>query len=202
MKPLLVGALAVTGLMACACSSSSSPTVAVPVKTVTITARPTVSPSPLTPTPSPPTSSPVAAACQTGNLSGAVGGSPQGTPRALMLVIVFRNLKTVPCTLHGYPSVAQAAGTPLADIGQPSTEDPRTPPAVVTLPPGGFASAVLKIAYADTYLASSCKAVKATSLRVTPPKEKTPLNISFGTTACQGTAKLMTVTSVAQGSAG
>jgi Protein of unknown function (DUF4232) len=200
MKPLLVGALAVTGLMACACSSP--PTAAVPVKTVTITARPSVSQSPVTPTPSPPTTSPVAAACQTTNLSGAVGGSPEGTPRALVLVIVFRNLKNVPCTLNGYPRVAQAAGTPLADIGQPSAEDPRTPPTVVTLPPGGFASALLKIAYADNYLATSCKQVKATWLRVIPPKQTTPLNISFGTTACQGKAKLMTVTSVAQGSAG
>ncbi len=119
-----------------------------------------------------------------------------------MLIIVFRNLKTVPCTLNGYPSVAQASGTPLADIGQPSAEDPRTPPTLVTLPPGGFASAQLKIAYADNYLAASCKQVKATWLRVIPPKEKTPLNISFGTTACQGKAKLMTVTSVVQGSAG
>jgi Protein of unknown function (DUF4232) len=119
-----------------------------------------------------------------------------------MLVIVFRNLKTVPCTLNGYPSVAQAAGTPAANVGQPSTEDPRTPPALVTLPPGGFASAVLKIAYADTYLAATCKQVKATWLRVIPPKEKAPLNISFGTTACQGSARLMTVTSVVPGSAG
>jgi Protein of unknown function (DUF4232) len=200
MKPLLIGAVAVIGLITCACSSS--PTAAIPVKTTTITARPSATHPPATPTPSSPTSSPVAAACQTKHLDGSVGGSPIGTPSGLELVIVFRNLRTGPCTLSGWPSVAQAAGTPVADIGQPSTADTSTPRTVVTLPPGGFASARLKVAYAANQLAVACKPVKATWLRVIPPGQRTPLNISFGTTACQGKAKLMSVTSVVQGSAG
>lgn len=200
MKPLLIGALVATGLITCACSSP--PTAAVPVKTVTITARPSVSHSPATPTPSPPTSSPVAAPCQTKDLNGSIAASPVGTPSGLGLVIAFRNLRAAPCTLNGYPTVAQAGGTPVADIGQPSRPDTSTPRTVVTLPPGGFASATLKIAYAANQLAVKCKPVKATWLRVTPPGQRTPLSISFGTTACQGTAKLMSVTSVVQGSAG
>ena len=200
MKPLLIGTLAATGLMACACSSS--PTAAEPVKTVTITARPSASHSPATPTPSSATSSPVAAACQTKDLNGSVVATPVGSPSGLGVVIVFRNLRTAPCTLDGYPTVAQAGGTPVADIGQPSRPDTSTPRTLVTLPPGGFASATLKIAYAANQLAVKCKPVKATWLRVTPPGQRTPLSISFGTTACQGTAKLMSVTSVTQGSAG
>lgn len=200
MKPLLIGTLAAIGLMACACSSS--PTAAVPVKTVTITAGPSASHPSATPTPSSPASSPAAAACQTKNLNGSVGASPLGTASGLELVIVFKNLGTAPCTLFGYPGVAQAAGSPVSDIGQPSTEDPSTPRTLVTLPPGGFASARLKIAYAASQLAVACKPVKATWLRVIPPNQRTPLNISFGTTACQGTAKLMSVTSMVQGSAG
>lgn len=200
MKPLLIGTLAVIGLLSCACSSS--PTAAQPVKTVTITARPPATHSPATPTPSPPTSSPVAAACQTKHLNGSIGGSPIGTPSGLVLVIVFRNMLTVPCTLSGWPTVTQAGGTPVSNIGQPSTEDTSTARTLVTLPPGGFASARLKIAYAASQLAVACKPVKATWLRVIPPGQRTPLSISFGTTACEGKAKLMRVTSVAQGSAG
>jgi len=125
-----------------------------------------------------------------------------GTPRGLEVVIVFRNLLTAPCTLSGWPSVFQAGGTPVTNIGQPSTKDTSTPRTLVTLPPGGFASARLKIAYAASQLAVACKPVKATWLRVIPPGQRTPLSISFGTTACNGTAKLMKVTSVVQGSAG
>jgi hypothetical protein len=200
MKPLLIGAVAVIGLITCACSSS--PIAAVPAKTITITSRPSPTHPPATPTPTSPTSSPVAAACQTKDLNGSIGGTPVGTPSGLDLVIAFKNLRAAPCTLSGYPSVAQASGTPPTDIGQPATADLTTPRTVVTVPPGGFASARLKIAYATNQLAVACKPVKATWLRVTPPNERTPINISFGTTACKGTAKLMSVTSVVQGSAG
>lgn len=125
-----------------------------------------------------------------------------GTPSGLVLVIAFKNVRAVPCTLAGWPSVAQAAGSPVSKIGQPSTADTSTPRTLVTVPPGGFASARLKIAYATNQLAVACKPVKATWLRVIPPGQRTPLNIAFGTTACKGTAKLMSVTSVVQGSAG
>jgi len=196
MKPLLIGSLAVIGLLSCACSGS--PTAAQPAKTVTVTVRPSHSP---TATPTSATSSPAAAACLTRDLSGSVG-QPQGTAGGLDLVIVFKNLNAGPCTLYGYPGVAQAAGMPVTNIGQPSTENPATPRTLVTLPPGGFASARLHIANANNYPAAACKQVKATWLQVIPPNQRTPLHISFGTTACQGTAKLLSVTTVAQGSAG
>jgi hypothetical protein len=201
MKPLLIGALAVIGLLSCACSTP--PTAAQPVRTVTITVRPPATHSPATPTPSSPTRTPIAAACQAKDLNGAIGASPVGTANGgLEVVIVFRNLRAAPCTLSGYPGVRQASGTPPTDIGQPARANLSTPRTLVTLPPGGFASATLKIANAANYLAVKCKAVKATWLRVTPPGQRTPFNISFGTTACQGTAKLMSVTSLVQGSAG
>jgi len=198
MKPLLIGTLAVIGLLSCACSTP--PTAAQPVRTITITLRPSVSHSPM-PAPTPATSSPVAAACQTPNLTGSVG-TPQGLAGGFVVAIVFKNLKTTPCTLRGYPGVTQAAGNPVKSIGQPATANPATPRTLVTVPPGGFASADLKIANAANYLAATCRAVKATWLLVTPPNQRTPLHIAFGSTACQGTAKLMSVTSVVQGSAG
>jgi hypothetical protein len=209
MKPLLIGAVAVIGLITCACSSS--PTAAVPVKTMTITTRPTATHpathppaihSPTTPRPSPPPSTPVAAACQTKDLSGVVAAAPTGLPSGLVLVIAFKNLRAAPCTLAGWPTVYQATSAPVTNVGQPSTADASTPRTLVTVPPGGFASARLKIAYAANQLAVACKPVKATLLRVIPPGQRTPINIAFGTTACRGTAKLMSVTSVVQGSAG
>jgi hypothetical protein len=125
-----------------------------------------------------------------------------GTASGLELVIVFRNLRAAPCTLSGWPSVSQAVTAPVTNIGLPSKADTSTPRTVVTVPPGGFASARLKIDYANNQLAVACKPVKATLLRVIPPGQRTPLSIAFGTTACKGTARLMSVTSVVQGSAG
>jgi hypothetical protein len=37
---------------------------------------------------------------------------------------------------------------------------------------------------------------------VIPPNQKVPLNISFGSTACKGSVKLLQVTTVQEGSAG
>ena len=118
------------------------------------------------------------------------------------MVIVLTNTGTAPCTLSGYPTVTQAGGTPVTNIGQPAKENPATPRTVVTVPPNGGASVKLQIADSANYLLSKCKPVKATSLAVIPPDEKTALHISFGSTACKGSAKLMTVTTVQQGSGG
>jgi hypothetical protein len=114
---------------------------------------------------------------------------------------VFQNLGSTPCSLDGYPGVAQAGGTPITNIGQPSTENPATSRQLVTLPRGGFASAKLQIANSANYPAATCKPVQATWLAVIPPNQKTALNISFGSTACAGNVKLLSVTTVGQGSA-
>ena len=132
MKPFLIATLAALGVVTCACSSSSP--AAQPAHTVTVTAHAAASRSVTpTPTPSPPTS-PVAARCQTKNLS-ASAGAPQGYRSGLQMVIVFTNTGTAPCTLAGYPTVWQAGGTPATTIGEPARQDPATPRTVVTLPP-------------------------------------------------------------------
>ncbi len=115
---------------------------------------------------------------------------------------MFKNLGKAACTLSGYPGVAQAAGTPDTTIGQPSTQDPAAPRKPVTLPPNGVASAMLRIADPGHLPAGTCKPVKAISLAVIPPNQKTRLNISFGSTACKGKVKLLSVTAVQQGSGG
>jgi Protein of unknown function (DUF4232) len=196
MKPFLIGTLAAIGLTTCACAGSSP--AAQPAHTVTVTAQAAPSASQSGPSATP---SVAAASCATRSLSGTVG-APQGTAGGLEMLIVFRNLGTVPCTLYGYPGVAQAGATPSSNIGQPSTENPAASRTLVTLPPGGFASARLQIADSGAYPAGTCKPVKSTWLEVIPPNQKTPLNISFGSTACKGNVKLLSVTTVQQGNAG
>jgi hypothetical protein len=203
MKPFLIAILAAIGVMTCACSGSSP--AAQQAHTVTVTAHPSAHPrarmSASAPTASPTSSSPAAASCLTRDLTASVG-SPQGSAGGLEIVIQFRNLSKAACTLSGYPEVTQAAGTPVTNTGQPSTENPAMPRKLVTLPPNGFASAMLRIANSANYPAGTCKPVKATWLAAIPPNQKTALNISFGSTACKGNVKLLSVTTVQQGSGG
>jgi hypothetical protein len=199
MKPFLIATLAALGLVTCACSSSGP--AAQPAHTVTVTANAAASRS-VAPAPTPsPTKSAVAARCQTSYLS-ASAGAPQGYRSGLQMVITFKNTGTAACTLHGWPRVWQSTGPPVTTIGQPAIAGPVPPPTVVTLPPNGTASARLQIEDSATYPTTTCKPVKATSLAVIPPGEKTATHISFGSTACKGSAKLMTVTTVVQGSGG
>jgi hypothetical protein len=197
MKPFLLATLAALGVATCACSNSSP--AAQPAHTVTANAAASRSVTPAQ-TPSPPTSL-VAARCQTSHLS-ASAGAPQGYRSGLQLVIIFKNTGTAACTLHGWPRVWQSTGPPVANIGQPASEGPAPPPTVVTVPPNGTASARLQIEDSATYSTPTCKPVKAASLTVIPPGEKTATHISFGSTACKGSAKLMRVTTVVQGSGG
>jgi Protein of unknown function (DUF4232) len=208
MKPFLVATLATVGLATCACSGGSSPATQ-QTHTVIVTA-PASSPAASTTTqPAVATSSAAApsggtaapAGCLTRYLNGSVGLS-QGTAGAVEIAIVFKNLDNVPCTLYGFPGVAQAAGTPVTDIGQPSTENPSTTRELITLPPGGYANATLQISDAGNYSNSVCNPVAADWLAVIPPNQTVPLYISYSSTACKGSPKLLSVTAVRPGNGG
>lgn len=199
MKPFLIATLAAIGAATCACSSAKP--AAQPAHTVTVTANAAASRS-MAPTSTPsPSTSPAAANCVTKNLSVSTG-SPQGYASGLQLTIAFKNTGTAPCTMDGYPTVTQATGTAGASVGLPAKPNSAAPRTTVTLPPNGVASARLQIADSANYPAATCKQVKAGSLAIVPPNEKTALHIAFGSTACHGTAQIMTVTPVQQGSGG
>jgi hypothetical protein len=195
-RPFLVAALAAAGLAVAACSSGT-PT-ARPTKTITVTASPSTQAA-SAPAASQPAAAP--AACLTRYLNGSIGLT-QGTAGSVQVTIVFKNLNNVPCTLYGFPGVAQAAGTPVTDIGQPSSENPATTRELVTLAPGGFANATLQIAEAGNFPASDCTQMPADWLAVIPPNQTVPLYISYNSTACQGSAHLLTVTAVRPGNGG
>jgi hypothetical protein len=209
IKPFLVASLAAIGLTTCACSAGS----ATPQQTNTVTVTASASTPAASASTQPASSSPatsssaagggtVAAGCLTRYLNGSVGLS-QGTMGAVEIAIVFKNLNNVPCTLYGFPGVAQAAGTPVTDIGQPSFENHSTARELITLQPGGYANATLQITDAGNYSASVCKPVHATWLAVIPPNQTVPLYIPYSSTACRGaTVKLLSVTAVRPGNGG
>jgi Protein of unknown function (DUF4232) len=193
--------LAATGLALAACGGGSPANR--PTRTVTVTASPSQSATtaPATTT-RPATQQPAAAAaCLTRYLNGSIGLS-QGTAGAVDIAVVFKNLDNVPCTLYGFPGVSLAAGTPVTDVGQPSSETPSSTRELVTLAPGGYANATLQIEDAANFPASSCMPVATTWLEVIPPNQTVPLNIPYTTTGCQGSTMLLTVTAVRPGNGG
>jgi len=201
MKPFLIASLAAIGLTTCACSGSPS---AQPTHTITVTAtassaQPTATATATQPTASATSTTPPG--CLSRYLNGSIGLT-QGTAGTVMVVIVFKNLDNVPCTLYGFPGVAQASGTPVTDVGQPSTENPTTARELVTLAPGGFANATLQISDALNHPPAKCDPVKADWLAVIPPNQTIPLYIHYNSTACKGNVKLLTVTAVRPGNGG
>jgi len=217
LKPLAATVLAAAGLATAACGTSGSPQ---PANTVTVTATAPASTSssgaagtpagggstePAVSTSTHSTSSgggTAAAGCLTRYLYGSVGLS-QGAAGSTYIAIVFKNLNNVPCTLYGFPGVAQAAGTPVTDVGNPSSEDLSTARQLVTLQPGGYANATLRIVQAGDYPASACQPVNADWLAVIPPNQYVPLYIHYSSTACKGTTvKLLSVTAVRPGNGG
>jgi Protein of unknown function (DUF4232) len=197
-QAFVAATLAAAGLALAACGSGMP--AARPTKTVTVTASPTT-PAASAPATSQPTAAGTAAGCLTRYLNGSIGLT-QGTAGAVEVTIVFKNLDNVSCTLYGFPGVALAAGTPVTDVGLPSTESPTTARELVTLAPDGFAYATLQISEAGNYPSSACTQVPTDWLAVIPPNQTVPLYISFNSTGCQGSASLLTVTAVRPGNGG
>jgi hypothetical protein len=72
----------------------------------------------------------------------------------------------------------------------------------VTLAPHGYANATLQIAEAGNFPASACTQVKSSWLVVIPPNETAPAYVYYKSTACKGSAKLLSVTAVRPGNGG
>jgi uncharacterized protein DUF4232 len=204
MKLLAAATVAIAGLAIAACGSSgppagsaSSPSASFSASSPAATSSPAGSPSAA---PSP-TASAQAAGCLSRYLHGATGLA-QGTAGSVYVTVTFKNLDNVPCTLYGFPGVAQAAGTPVTDIGKPSTEDLSTARELVTLQPGGYAYATLRIVDAGNYSPAACTQVNATWLAVIPPNQRVPLFVPYKSVACKGSTQLLSVTAVRPGNGG
>jgi hypothetical protein len=206
MKPLLPAVAAGVAATALALSGCGGGSGASPAKTITVTVTPSAAattPASSTPT-TPAATTPAAAgaaACLSRYLHGSTGLT-QGAAGSEYVVIQFKNLDNVPCTLYGFPGVAQATGTPLTNVGQPSTESPTTARELVTLQPGAYAYATLQIVQAANYPAAKCQPETVHWLAVIPPNQRVPLFIPFTSTACKGQVKLLTVTAVRPGNGG
>jgi hypothetical protein len=211
MKTLLIATVAAAGVLTSACSGQGTPA---PTDTVTVPATPAISQS-TTPAPAAqgqagqppgtPSSAPGAAVIPAGCLSrylyGKVGLT-QGALGSTYLVIEFKNLDNVPCSLYGYPGVALDNGHPVSPVGRPAAENPATPRELVILQPHGRAHAQLRIVSAANYPPATCHPVSTQWIQVIPPNQTVPLYLPYTTQTCAKNIRTMTVDAVRPGPGG
>jgi len=142
-----------------------------------------------------------AATCLVRYLHGDVGLS-QGAAGSVYVEITFKNLNNTACSLSGFPGVSLGGGTPVNQIGQPADRDHAVATSLVTLAPGGFAHATLRITDALNYPAATCKPASTTWLLVYPPNTSNLLYVPYSTTACTGDIVTLSVQAVQAGNGG
>jgi hypothetical protein len=143
-----------------------------------------------------------APACPTRSLK-ASAGSAQGAAGSVYQPIDFTNISTTACTLYGYPGMALAGGSPVAQIGAAATRSTATAAKLVTLAPGQTAYALLRVTDALNYPTSTCHPVTSAYLQIYPPNQTTPIYLPDKTTACASTSvKQLSVSVVQPGSGG
>jgi hypothetical protein len=106
----------------------------------------------------------------------------------LYQVLEFKNISNVACTLFGYPGVALAGGTPVAQVGAAATRSTAAAATVVTLQPGQTGSTLLRITQALNYPKSKCSPTPTTYLQIYPPNQTTPVYVAYSSTGCASTS--------------
>jgi hypothetical protein len=206
-RTALLAAVAGTAGLVTACGTAASPGAA-PTKTITTTVPATSASSPA------PSSSPSAAAgsgttttapsgpgpCVSADLQASLGqaGAAAGT---FYHLIVLTNTSGGACTLYGYPGVSFVTGQGGSVIGAPATRNPLISDTLVTLSPGGTASALIGIADTGNLPPSACETGTADWLQIYPPGDYGAVYLQLTSSVCTRPGqRFMTVTAVHAGS--
>jgi hypothetical protein len=99
-------------------------------------------------------------------------------------LLTFRNTSRQTCTMDGHPGVSFVGKHDGTQIGQPAVRNGTLKK--VTLAPGESTSALLQIANAGNYPASTCAPTTVDGLRVYPPDSRVSVFVALRTQACQG----------------
>jgi hypothetical protein len=197
-------ALAVAAVAGCSSNGSNGPST---TASATATGTASSASSVATPTSSPASTgsggnSPAAASgtpsCATSDLKVKLGGS-EGAAGSIYVTLDFTNVSSSPCTLYGYPgaSLASSSGTEISPGASRSTT---TAASLVTLDAGSTAHAVMQIADAGNYDASSCDPKPTTEIKLFPPDQTAALYVSYATSACVKQESQLSISTLQSGS--
>jgi Protein of unknown function (DUF4232) len=209
----LTGAtLAVAAVLAAGCSSSSSSsssssatagasaTATTPASGATAASGITAAASGAAASPSAPAGAAGAAACTTTDLKASTGNGGGGAAGSFYSFIDFTNTSKAPCTLYGYPGVSLTAASG-AQIGAAATRNTATAPTLVTLAPGATANAELRMTDPTVYPTGKCQPATSAYLKIYPPNQTQPVQISFkGSTCASSSVKMLAIGVVTPGS--
>jgi len=203
--------LAATGVAAAVlagCSSGSTATARTSASAASA-AAPSAVPPPAGSSGAPPAASSPAGAVPTGPAWAPVCpaaslrvslGSASGTAGSVYQYIEFKNVSAVACTMYGFPGVSLRGGTPPSQIGAAATRAPNDNPSLVTLPPGGWAAAAMRLVDAGNYPDSTCQPAATATLRVYPPNETVPQDVPYASTGCASSSvRLLQINAVQPG---
>jgi hypothetical protein len=126
-----------------------------------------------------------AASCRTSELVVWVDTTSNATAGSTYVTLKFTNQSGRACTLSGYPGVS-AVDLQGHQIGSPGSRNP-SPTHVRTLANGDTVSAVLRIAVAGNYPASTCRPRAAAGVRVYPPNQTVAKIVPLPFQACSRT---------------
>jgi hypothetical protein len=201
---ILAVAAGAAGLLA-ACGTAGSPGAA-PTKTVTETVPATSGTSAAAaPSPSSAAAAGTAAAatgpgpCVSSDLQASLGqsGAAAGT---FYHLVVLTNTSGSACTLYGYPGVSFVSGQGGSIIGAPAARNPLIADTLVTLQPGGAASALLGVTDTGVLTPSACQPGKADWLQIYPPGDLGAVFVQLSSSVCTRPGeKFMMVTAVHAG---
>ena len=202
---LALAAAAVTCLATiAACSSGGGSASSSAAATVTVTPSGTASSSPT----AAPTSAPASTAaaggggCATSQLHVYTGNS-QGAAGTIYYDLIFTNISSSSCTLYGYPGVSfvTAPNESGSQVGSDAKRNSVYPAKTITVAPGASAHALLGIAQAGNFPASSCNQVSTQFMKVFPPNETVAAYFPFATQTCASTSQpTMRVSTITTGS--
>jgi Domain of unknown function (DUF4232) len=150
---------------------------------------------------SPAANSAAAAACASSALKPSLGvaGAAAGTA---YYALRLTNVSLSRCRLSGYPGVSFVGGGSPRQIGTAATRNALYPAVTVLLAPHATAHAMLGIATAANYPASSCRPATAQALRIYPPGQTAAIYIAKRFDACAARVPVLSVTTVRAGMGG
>lgn len=141
--------------------------------------------------------------CTSGVLVGSLEFGPgAGAAGSSTGTLTFRNDGGSPCALEGYPGVSlvDQAGR---QLGAPAARADTTGSVhAVTLPPGGTANAMLRVADVDDFSPADCRPAPANGLRIYPPGSRTAIFVQHDLRACTTLAPVLTVGPVVASASG
>jgi hypothetical protein len=123
------------------------------------------------------------AGCVTAGLVTWLNTDGDGAAGSTFFSLEFTNLSGHACTMLGFPGVS-AVNLGGGQVGSAAGRSSGSPSSLITLGPGGTATATLQITEAANFPNATCHRTTAAGIRVYPPNQRSSSAVGFPFPAC------------------